>query len=136
AAAELPGVLIDLLPCRGKSLQSRCQRDPAVSQAPYPLESVFVSVSGDPDGYPRFLRRMRQNADISQFIVTPVVTDGCLAPQPPHDFDGLAQASRFFLGRDPTSRKLALNVIPDRSYADAKDNPAFRNDVESCQRMG
>src|SRR5262249_36517344 len=119
-AALLPGILIDFLPCRGKSLQRRCQRDPAVSQTPYPFETVFIAARGNTKGYPRFLRRMRQNAVIYKFKVTPVVTDGCPAPKPPHDFDGLAQASRFLLRRDATSRKLALNIVSDWPHADAK----------------
>src|SRR6516162_2322014 len=58
-AAMLPGILIDLASCRGKSLKGRCQGDPTVAQASYPLETVFVSVRSDPDGYPRLLHGVR-----------------------------------------------------------------------------
>src|SRR5262249_57578322 len=126
--------LIDFLPCRGKSLQRRCQRDPAVSQTPYPFETVFMSVRRDPDGYPRFLRRMRQNADISQFIVTAVVTDGCLAPKPPHDFDGLAQASRCLLRRCSPTREMAFNIISFGAPPDLDSNCPLLRSIQGFHR--
>jgi len=63
-AAVLLSILIDFIPRCSKSLQRRHQCDPAVTQTPDSLESILVSVRGDPDRYPRLLRRMRQYSDI------------------------------------------------------------------------
>src|SRR5919109_2946408 len=55
------GILIDLVPRGGESLQRWRQGDPAVSQTRDALKPVLVPVGGDPDGYSQLLRRVRQD---------------------------------------------------------------------------